>query len=108
MQIALLHKHYTEQQLSQVKAIMAKRGTPTIRATWSEVYGMWMAFEGCHRIRAAKELGLIPIIKDISQQKYARIQQDGCNIRVNVAKFAAEMEDDLWKADYISFDDNGG
>ena len=105
MQIALLHKHYNEQHLAEVKAEMEKRGTPTLRAIWSEVYGMWMAVEGCHRIRAAKELGLTPEIKDISGQKYATIQQDGENVKVNVATFAAEMEAELYKTDYINFGD---
>ena len=105
MQIALLHKHYDEQQLANVKARMTKRGAPVIRCTWSEIYGMWMAFEGCHRLRAAKELGLTPVIKDISEQKYATIQQDGENVKVNVATFAAEMEADLWKSKDITFDD---
>ena len=106
MQIALLHKHYSADHLDSVKSEMTKRGAPVIRATWSDVYGMWMAFEGCHRIRAAKALGLTPVIKNIGDQKYTRIQQDGGSKTVNVAKFAAEMEADLYKAEYITFDDN--
>lgn len=105
MQIALLHKHYSEQHLGEVKAEMVKRGAPVLRAIWSETYGMWMAVEGCHRIRAAKELGLTPVIKDISDQKYATIQQDGKNVKVNLATFAVEMEAELYKTDFFSFGD---
>lgn len=103
MQIALLHKHYTAEHLAEVKSEMTKLGSPTIRAIWSEVYGCWMAVEGCHRIRAAKELGLTPIIKNISDQKSATIQQDGGNAKVNVTKFAEEMESELWKTEIIIF-----
>jgi hypothetical protein len=58
MQIALLHKHYNGNHLEAVKTEMQNLGAPVIRAIWSETYGMWMAVEGCHRIRAAKDLGL--------------------------------------------------
>lgn len=104
MQIALYHKHYDEQHLAEVKAKMQKLGTPTIRAIWSEAYGMWMAVEGCHRIRAAKDLGLTPNIKDISGNKTTTIQCDGDNVKVKVAELTEELQDGLWRTDYIDFD----
>lgn len=103
MEIALYHNHYTEQHLEEVKAEMVKRGAPVIRAIWSEAYGMWMAVEGCHRIRAAKALGIVPVIKDISNSKTVIIQIDGCNEKVNVAQLAEELTDQAYKAEVISF-----
>lgn len=104
MVINLLHKHYNEQHLAEVVNEMKRLGTPTIRAIWSETYGEWMAIEGCHRLRAAQQLGITPIIKDVTAQKTITVQQDGENIRVKTAKFAEELENDLWKTVSIRFD----
>ena len=40
-------------------------GAPTIKAVWMECWGVWAALEGCHRIRAAAELGLVPEIEEV-------------------------------------------
>lgn len=100
MEIALLHNYYTEKHLNEVKAEMVKRGAPVIRAIWSECYGMWLAVEGCHRIRAAKELGLTPIINDISNNNTVTIQEYG---KVKVSVLAQELNDQAWKVEAISF-----
>jgi hypothetical protein len=105
MQIALLHKHYNEDHLEAVKVEMEKRGAPVIRAIWSEAYEMWMAVEGCHRIRAAKELGLTPVIKDISKSKTTTVQVDGDNVKVKVTDLAEELQDGLWRTEYIDFEE---
>ena len=104
MQVALLHKYYNQEHLDEVKVEMLKRGTPTIRAIWSEVYEMWMATEGSHRIRAAKELGLTPVIKDVSSNKTIAIQLDGENIKQLVAKLTEELHDGLWQTEVVDFD----
>lgn len=103
MRIALLHKHYNNDHLEEVKNEMQKRGAPVVRAIWSETYETWMAVEGCHRIRAAKDLGLTPIIKDISGNKTAIIQDDGENVKVKVADLAKRLNDDLWRTEDIIF-----
>ncbi|MDR3582503.1 MAG: ParB N-terminal domain-containing protein [Candidatus Pacebacteria bacterium] len=59
--IALLHNHFDADHLEQVKAEMATMGAPTIRVAW-HAGGVWVALEGCHRLRAAKALGLTPVI----------------------------------------------
>ena len=51
MDVILYHKHYDKDHLNAVKAEMETLGTPTIKAIWSEMYGAWMAVEGCHRLR---------------------------------------------------------
>lgn len=65
MQIALVHDHYDATKLESVKAEMQTLGAPTIKAVWMECYGVWAALEGCHRIRAAHALGLVPEIEEI-------------------------------------------
>lgn len=65
MRIALVHSHYDKDHLEAVKTQMAQIGAPLIHAVWMECYGHYAALEGCHRVRAAKELGLEPIIIDV-------------------------------------------
>lgn len=65
MKIALVHNHYSEQHLAEVIEQMRNLGAPRIKAVWMECYDMWAAIEGCHRIRAAKALGLTPVIDEI-------------------------------------------
>ena len=103
MSIALYHKHYNAEHLEVVKKEMEVMGAPEIRAIWSEMYGLWMAVEGCHRIRAAKELGLEPVIIDISEDETAMIQYDGDDIEVDVADLAEELTDNACKTEIINF-----
>lgn len=63
MKIALVHDHYSEEHLEEVIEQMKVLGAPEIHAVWMECYGHYAALEGCHRIRAAKELGLTPEIE---------------------------------------------
>ena len=65
MTVALVSNGFNKEKLEAVKKEMALLGAPVISAVWMEVYNCFAAMEGCHRIRAAKELGLTPIIKEI-------------------------------------------
>lgn len=65
MQVALIHKHFDATHLEAVKAEMASLGAPTIKAVWMECWGIWAALEGCHRLRAAHALGLVPEIEEV-------------------------------------------
>lgn len=105
MTIALYHKHYDENHLAEVKEIMKVKGAPVIRAIWSDIYGMWMAIEGCHRIRAAKELGIIPVIKDISKQKHVTLQSDGYNTKVSVSSLLKDLTESAYKCEVINFEE---
>ena len=105
MQIALYHKHYTESHLEAVKAEMVELGTPTIRAIWSEMYGLWLAVEGCHRLRAAEALNLYPEIDDISDEDTVTIQNDDEDEIVSVASLLEELQDSAWQAAIIEFAD---
>jgi hypothetical protein len=65
MKIALVHNHYSEEHLAEVIEQMKALGAPKIHAVYMECHDHWQALEGCHRIRAAKELGLIPEIIEV-------------------------------------------
>ena len=65
MTIALLHKHYDSNKLAAVNTEMQTLGAPVIKAVWMECWSMWVALEGCHRLRAAHELGLEPEIEEV-------------------------------------------
>jgi hypothetical protein len=104
MEIVLYHNHYNQDHLETVKTEMQNLGTPTIKAIWSEVYNMWMAVEGCHRIRAAKALGLTPEIDDISTQKTVIMQIDGEDQEVDISDLTEELTDAVWQATTIDFE----
>jgi len=103
MRITLYHNHYNEQHLEAVKAEMETLGAPTIRCIWSEIYEMWMAVEGCHRLRAAAALGITPVVQDITNDETATIQIDEEDTAVNVADLAEELQGAAWKAESIEF-----
>jgi hypothetical protein len=71
MRIILAHDHYDGEHLVEVAAQMSELGAPTIRAIWVEAWDAWVALEGCHRIRAASGLGIIPIIKPLDYDEVA-------------------------------------
>lgn len=105
MEIALYHKHFDQEWLEKVKTQMLELGAPEIKCIWSETYGMWLAIEGCHRLRAAKELGITPIIIDITNDEKTIQQIDEIDTVVNVAELAQELNDDAWMTEFLSFDD---
>lgn len=57
------HGHFRSQHLEHVVSEMRKRGAPAIRAYFDGT--MWHAREGTHRLRAAKLLGLAPMLISI-------------------------------------------
>lgn len=65
MKIALVHNHYDEKHLQEVIEEMKTLGAPKVHAVWMECYGHWAALEGCHRLRAAQQLGLTPEIIEV-------------------------------------------
>ena len=103
MLVKLLHNHYDSEKLEKVKEIMKAKGSPVIRVIWDDMNGIWMAIEGCHRIRAAKDLGLNIILKDVSEQKQVRYQQDDESVRVSVKKLKEELLE-LWRNELVEFD----
>lgn len=76
MYITLLHSHFDQDKLDAITAEMRTLGAPTIRAVCTDPDGMYVALEGCHRIRAAKILGLVPVIDEI---EYSDEVIEGCD-----------------------------
>lgn len=105
MEIALIHSHYDNDHLQEVKKEMQELGAPSIRAIWSDLYGMWLAVEGCHRIRAAADLGIVPDMVDVSDEHSIVIELDGEDIEVDVADLAVELSDAAPRAAMVRFDD---
>jgi hypothetical protein len=105
MNIILVHKHYDKAHLEEVKSIMLKKGTPKIRAMWSAEYESWLAVEGCHRLRAAEQLGLTPIIIDITNNKTVSYQYDDETIISKITDLALELNNNAWKSHVITFEE---
>lgn len=57
-----LHHYYSPSHLVEVIGKMQNLGPPVLRAYFDEEIGAWHAREGTHRLRAAKALGLAPIL----------------------------------------------
>ncbi|HYX39353.1 MAG TPA: hypothetical protein VE954_40140 [Oligoflexus sp.] len=68
LKIALLHERVNVNQLEMIKKEMAVLGRPVIRAVWTDTYGMWLALEGTHRLRAAYEMSLLPLVYEVAYQ----------------------------------------
>ena len=76
MEIRLLHKEYDPGHLENVKREMASIGAPTIKGVWDEEEDCWFALEGCHRIRAAKELGLTPEMIEVEWEDHDKTLEE--------------------------------
>lgn len=105
MQIALYHSHYEEDHLEAVATEMKTLGAPEIKCIWSECYGMWLAVEGCHRLRAAQLLDITPQISeiDLEDNETTTIQIDGEDVEVNTIELAIEVTDAAWQATILEF-----
>ena len=94
MRIALVHDHFDEAHLAEVIEEMKTLGTPVIKAVWMECFNHWAALEGCHRIRAAKEMGLTPEIEEVAYS------DDPCDVD---GMTVAEVADRSRESDVIEF-----
>lgn len=104
MTIALFHPQHDVNKLEQVKSEMQTLGAPVIKGFWSENYGMWLAVEGCHRIRAAKELGIMPIMEQIESETVI-IQNDGEDQEMNCNELEQELNDIAYRQTLIDFEE---
>lgn len=73
MLIQLFHDHFEIEKLEKVKEEMKTLGTPVIRAVYDDLNDVFIAAEGCHRLRACEELGIIPGIKEITIEEALQI-----------------------------------
>lgn len=104
MQIALIHKHFEADHLETVKAEMTTRGAPTIKAVWMECWGVWAALEGCHRIRAAHAMGLVPEIEEVEYSEELTQADVGINDSDDCCTIA-EIADAAYSATIVTFED---
>lgn len=58
--VVTLHEYFRPEHLEHVKREMLRLGAPIIKGTYQA--GRWYAYEGTHRLKAAKALGLAPIM----------------------------------------------
>ena len=80
-----LHHYYRPCHLEKVVEDMRRLGPPILRAYFDEVVGAWYAREGTHRLRAAKILGLTPILVPVS---WSRSRAALTRARFNTSQFA--------------------
>lgn len=59
------HEHHDPAHLDHVIGCMRIMGPPVLRGYQDPETGAWLMREGTHRLRAAKRLGLAPVIKPI-------------------------------------------
>lgn len=83
-----------QEHLEQVIADMQAMGAPVIRAVWIELYGMWAAIEGSHRLAAAQELGLAPEIIPVPTDT-----DDDLDVRID--SLADDYQDNDTVGDFI-------
>ena len=76
--VILLHANYDEEHLKEVVSEMQTMGTPVIRGFYCECFGAFLALEGCHRIRAAKQLGLVPVFEEVEFEDVTEVVNDVC------------------------------
>ena len=67
------------EHLVEVLEDMKRLGAPTIKAVWMEVWATYVALEGSHRLAAAKQLGLTPIIDEVEYDEHVLLTDIGCD-----------------------------
>jgi hypothetical protein len=106
MKIALLHNHYDKDHLSSVMDEMRVLGAPTIKAVWMECWGVWAALEGCHRIRAASKLGMVPVIDEIEYSEEITTEEIGLGDFFDGDVWTiAELADEACNKPILTFED---
>ena len=94
MDIVIAHKYYNKEHLDSVMSDMAQMGAPVIRAIYDEANSVFVALEGCHRIRAAKKLGLTPIISEVNFD-------DVAGLALNDPKLSLDFDNDTLIDDFF-------
>lgn len=73
MYIQLFHDHYDSEKLEKVIKEMKTLGAPVIRVVYDDVNDVFIATEGCHRLRACEILSIIPEIEEVTIEEALRI-----------------------------------
>jgi hypothetical protein len=104
MRITLVHNHFDQSHLEKVIEEMKTLGIPTIRAFYDEIEDEYVALEGCHRIRAAKELGLTPNVEVLNFSELAEIiTSEATDFDLDMDITFGELFETYWKRKSIKF-----
>lgn len=102
--IILLHRHFFADHLEAVKSEMLVLGAPTIRAVWNEGLGVWIALEGCHRLRACVELGIEPVVKEVEFTPESMVIED-LGLKLEDEMTLEELIDQIMRFRFVTFND---
>lgn len=69
--------HPDPTHLAAVRAEMLRLGAPTVRVVRDEAQGLYLALEGSHRLAAARELGIVPILQVIPEDELISCEEIG-------------------------------
>ena len=100
MTIILMHNHFDEKHLAEVIDEMRTLGAPVIRAVHIDG-DLWVALEGCHRLRAAEKLGLVPELDEVEFSDTVTAFDLGLDFQENYT--VSELVDGYWGRASIEF-----
>lgn len=106
MEIYLVHDHYDEEHLAEVKADMLALGAPTVRVI-DMGEGIYAAIEGCHRLRAAAALGITPDLNVLDYDAVADLDVTDPALGLdldNPGMTIADLVSDFNRRQYVVFE----
>jgi len=106
MEIYLVHDHYDEEHLAEVKAEMEALGAPTVRVI-DMGEGIYAALEGCHRLRAAAALGITPDLNVLDYDAVAELDVTDPALGLdldNPGMTVADLVSDFNRRQYVTFE----
>lgn len=86
MIITPLHRHFSPSHLADVVAAMRIMGPPRIRAYYDATSGAWFALEGTHRLRAALQLGMSPVMVPVRWPRSRTVRRNRARSRVRASR----------------------
>ncbi len=98
IEVKLLHSDYDKEHLAEVTEQMRHLGAPTIKAVVNQ-WDQYCAVEGCHRLRAALALGLVPTLEVVDYETGAMLLYDESGDYQNeqeMAEFVDGEYDAVW------------
>ena len=105
MKVYLIHDEYNEEHLQEVKKQMQSLGAPQIKVIYLGA-DEYAALEGCHRLRAAAELGITPEFIELSRANVGELDVIDPSLGLDVdnpGMTVNQMISDCYVRDYVSF-----
>ena len=102
--IALINKTNAD-YLANVKAEMLTLGTPVINVVFDDAQGIYVALEGSHRLTAAKELNLVPVL-NVVEVEDTDIYVEDLGLGITDCEYTVQdLLDMAYRATLVDFDD---